>query len=142
MTLVAGVKDFFGIHYDRKRNMREQLNLLGMAEAHIVWKTRLWHHIQGDAREPLDTALLGQTGICQLANLLSGNEFGYLRGIPEFEQLVDAHRQFHQMGALIVEYLKTGDLDSASATFKAEYSTSLRDMIQSLTWLNRHFQED
>lgn len=142
MTLIADVKDFFGINYSRKRDMRGQLNLIGMAEAHIVWKTRLWHHIQGDISEPLDAALLGQAGICQLANLINGRELEHLRAAPEFEQLSDAHRQFHQFGALIVEHLKAGDLGGASAIFKDEYSVSLRNMIQSLTWLNRHFQED
>jgi hypothetical protein len=142
MALVADVKDFLGINYDRKRDIRRQWNILGMAEAHIVWKTRLWHHIQGDIRESLDATLLGQTGVCQLASLIRSRELEHLRDQPEFGQLSDAHQQFHKSGALIVEHLKVGDFNSATATFKGEYSTSLRDMIQSLTWLNRHLQEN
>lgn len=142
MALIANVKGFFGGAYDHNRDARNKLNLLGVAEAHIVYKSRLWHHIQGNIHEPLDAALLDQSGICQLGNWINGNELGHLRGMPEFEQLSDAHRQFHQLGTLIVEKLKVGDTDSASEIFKDGYSTSLRNMIQSLTWLNRHLQEN
>ncbi|MBY0577162.1 MAG: hypothetical protein K2P67_11290 [Gallionellaceae bacterium] len=136
------MKDFFGVNYNSKHELRKRLNLLGMAEAHIVWKTRLWHHIQGNVCEPLDASLLGQAGVCQLANLINGKELEHLHSAPEFEQLSDAHRQFHHFGALIIEHLKEGNPDSASAIFECEYSASLRNIIQSLIWLNRHFQKD
>lgn len=141
MATITGM-DFSVAAYDRKHDVRKKLNLLGVAEAHIVWKACLWHHIQGNIREPLDIALSGQDGICQLGNWINGKELGYLRGVPEFERLSEAHQQFHQFGALIVEKLKAGDPGGASAVFKDGYSTSLRNMIQSLTWLNRHLQED
>jgi len=142
MALISGVKDFFGGNYDYKRDTHKKLNLLGVAEAHIVLKSRLWHHIQGGAHESLEAALFDHSGACQLGNWINGNELGHLCGVQEFEQLNEAHRQFHRLGTLIVEKLKAGDRGGASEIFKDGYNTSLRNMIQSLTWLNRHLYEN
>jgi hypothetical protein len=142
MALFAGMKDFFGFDYYHKRNLRERLNLLGVAEAHILWKTRLGHHIQGNIREPLEAALVGQDHICQLGSWINGKEFEPFRELPEFTQLSEAHLQFHQLGRLIVERLKVGDRSGAETIFRTEYNQSLRRTILALTEINKHLQED
>jgi hypothetical protein len=142
MALLAGMKDFFGFDYYHKRNLRDRLNLLGVAEAHILWKTRLGHHIQGTIREPLEAALVGQDSFCQLESWINGQEFAQFRDQPVFEQLEEAHRQFHQLGRVIVEKLKIGDRGGAETVFRNEYNQSLRRTIQGLTEINRLLQED
>ncbi|MCR4298356.1 MAG: CZB domain-containing protein, partial [Gallionella sp.] len=108
----------------------------------ILWKARLGHHVRGSIREPLESALVGQDGICQLGNWINGSAFEPLRGSAIYQQLHDAHRQFHQMGALIIERLEAGDHSDAERIFVNEYSQSLRHIIQSLVAINKILQED
>lgn len=136
MALLAGVKDFFG--FDEARASRKELNLLGAAEAHILWKARLGHHIEGNIREPLEHVLVGQSGFCQLGCWISGPELEPFRELPEFDQLKESHRQFHQFGGLIVEKLKAGERSAAREIFRNEYNQALRAIIQALTGINRH----
>ena len=142
MAVSVGVQDFFGLGVQPKREMRSRLNLVAAAEAHILWKTRLGHHVHGSIREPLESAPLGQDGICQLGNWINGSVFEPLRGSDVYQQLSDAHQQFHQMGALIIEKLKAGDRNGAEKTFLNEYSQALRHTIQSLIEINKILQED
>ena len=136
--MLANMKEFIGKDGYRKRVMRDRLNLLAAAEAHVLWKSRLGHHVQGDIRESLESAPLGQDGICQLGNWINGSVFEPFCELDEFKQLNEAHQQFHRFGELIVEKLKEGDRSGAGAIFNNEYSQSLRSIIQSLTELNKH----
>src|SRR3989338_9015738 len=142
MTLVANIKGFLGFNMQQRHELRGRLNLVAAAEAHILWKTRLGHHVHGSIREPLESAPLGQDGICQLGNWINGSVFDPLRGSDVYQQLSDAHQQFHQMGALIIEKLKAGDRNGAEKTFLNEYSQALRHTIQSLIDINKILQED
>jgi methyl-accepting chemotaxis protein len=139
MALLAGVKDFFGLN--ERRAVCNELNLLGAAEAHILWKARLGHHIEGNIREPLEHVLVGQSGFCQLGCWINGEELEPFRDMPEFEQLKEAHRQFHQYGGLIVDRLKVGERSAAREMFRNEYNHALRAIIQALTGINRQMQE-
>lgn len=142
MALIANMKGFLGFDAQQRHELRGSLNLIAVAEAHILWKTRLGHHVRGSIREPLESALVGQDGICQLGNWINGSAFEPLRGSPVYQQLHNAHRQFHQMGAFIIERLKTGDRSDAERIFVNEYSQSLRHIIQSLVEINKILQEN
>ncbi|OGS90692.1 MAG: hypothetical protein A2061_03360 [Gallionellales bacterium GWA2_59_43] len=61
--------------------------------------------------------------------------------MPEFEQLKEAHRQFHQFGGQVVERLKAGERAAAREIFRNEYNQALRAIIQALTGINRHLHE-
>ncbi|MDZ4202044.1 MAG: CZB domain-containing protein [Gallionella sp.] len=141
MTLLSGVKDFLGFDHYRKQDLRERLNLIGVAETHILWKIRLGHHVHGGTQEPLETALVGQDAICLLGNWIRGGEFEAFHGLPAFQQLRDAHQKFHDIGELIVCKLREGDSQIAAALFEGEYTQSLRDIIHALTVINKHLQE-
>ena len=143
MTLsMTGVKDFFGVNRSQKRELRSRLNLVAAAEAHILWKTRLGHHVQGNIRESLDSAPLGQDGICQLGSWINGSVLEPFCELEVHQQLSEAHHQFHQFGVLIIERLKAGDRNGAAAIFRNEYNQSLRHIIQALTEINKRLQED
>jgi len=142
MAVSVGMQDFFGLGVQPKREMRSRLNLVAAAEAHILWKARLGHHVHGNIREPLESAPVGQDGICQLGSWINGSVFEPLRGSNVYQQLSDAHQQFHQMGALIIEKLKAGDRSGAEKIFLNEYSLALRHIIQSLIDINKILQED
>lgn len=142
MALSVGMKGFFGIGSQPISELRGKLNLVAAAEAHILWKTRLGHHVHGTLREPLEPAPVGQDGICQLGSWINGSAFDAFRGTDAYRQLSDAHQQFHQLGALIMEKLKEGDRNSAEKIFMNEYSQALRHTIQSLIEINKILQEE
>ncbi len=142
MALSIGMKGFFGLGAQPKSELRSKLNLVAAAEAHILWKTRLGHHVQGSIREALEPAPVGQDGICQLGSWINGSAFEPFRGSEIYQQLSDAHQQFHRMGALIIEKLKAGDRNEAEKIYMNEYSQALRHTIQSLIEINKILQED
>lgn len=142
MALLSGAKDFFGFDHYHKRDMLDRLNLLGAVEAHVLWKTRLGHHVRGDIREPLEFALVGQDGVCQLGNLINDPVFQPFHGSDVYQRLSEAHRQFHESGTAIIENLKEGDRSGADAIFRNEYSLALRNIIESLTGISRLLQEN
>ena len=142
MALSTNMKGFFGLAAQPKRELRRRLNLVAAAEAHILWKTRLGHHVNGSIRESLESAPIGQDGICQLGSWIDGSAFDSFRGSGVYQVLSDAHHQFHQLGALVVEKLKAGDRSSAEKIFMNEYSQALRQTIQSLIEINKALQEN
>ena len=142
MTLLAGVKKILGVNPSRVRELRGRFNLVAAAEAHILWKTRLGHHVQGNIRESLDSSPVGQDGICQLGSWINGSVLEPFCEPEIHRQLSEAHRQFHQFGALIIERLKAGDRSGAAAIFRNEYNQSLRQIIHALTEINKCLQEE
>lgn len=142
MVMLTDVKDSLGIDRYQKRELRNRLNLVAAAEAHILWKTRLGHHVQGNMRESLESAPLGQDGICQLGSWINGSVLEPFCEPEVHQQLSDAHRQFHQFGSLIIERLKGGDRGGAAAIFENEYSQSLRRIVRALTEINKRLQKE
>lgn len=143
MASLADVRLYFGPERrSPKRELRSRLNLVAAAEAHILWKTRLGHHVQGTIRESLDSAPLGQDGICQLGSWINGSvlEPFCLPGVHG--ELREAHQQFHHLGMRIIELLKAGDRTGAAEMFRNGYSESLRRIIRALTEINKQLQDD
>jgi len=141
MTMLAGIKNFLGIDNARKNDLRRRLNLVGVAEAHIIWKTRLGHHVKGTIRESLDSAPLGQDGICQLGSLIRGSVLAPFCEPEVHRELSEAHEHFHQYCDLIIAKLKAGDRNDATAMFENEYNHALRRIIQALTIINKQLQD-
>lgn len=138
---VSVTQNAVGFSCSGRRGMSGRLSLIAAAEAHVVWKNRLGHHVQGVSPEPLGKALLGQDGICQLGSLIDGAAFADFRDVEEYRQLKAAHEQFHQLGTEIVEKLKRGDRDGARVLFENDYSLALLDILQSLSIINRMLLE-
>ncbi|MDO8351071.1 MAG: CZB domain-containing protein [Gallionella sp.] len=120
-----------------KRGLRDRLNIIAAAEAHVVWKNRLGNHVRGVSHEPLGAALLGQDGICQLGRLINGTALAVFHEKEVYRQLRVAHEQFHQLALVVVDKLKAGDHTGAAALFENEYSHALHDILQSLSQINR-----
>ncbi len=120
-----------------KRGLRDRMNIIAAAEAHLVWKNRLGNHVRGISFEPLGAATLGQDGVCQLGNLINSSALLAFHDMPEYDQLRDAHEQFHQLSCEVVDKLNAGDRDAAATLFENGYSTALRVMLESLSKMNR-----
>jgi len=120
-----------------KRGLRDRMNIIAAAEAHVVWKNRLGNYVRGLGLETLGAATLGQDGVCQLGNLINGSALLAFHDMPEYDQLREAHEQFHQLSCEVVDKLNAGDRDAAIALFENEYSTALRVILASLSKMNR-----
>ena len=120
-----------------KRGLRDRLNIIAAAEAHVVWKNRLGNHVRGVGHEPLGAALLGQDGICQLGRLINGTALAAFHEKDAYRQLRVAHEQFHRLALVVVDKLKAGDHTGATALFENEYSHALHNILQSLSQINR-----
>lgn len=141
MAFFEDIKGFFKFDADRKRDIRDQFNLLAAAETHVLWKTRLGHHVQGSVHEEVESTSVGQGGLCQLGSWINSADFEFFQSFPEYELLQEAHLKFHHAGDLIVEKLQAGHRGEAAVIFKGEYNQSLRRIIQALTNINQHLQE-
>lgn len=122
---------------DCRRGLRERLNIIAAAEAHVIWKKRLGQCVQSASNEPLDAVLLGQDGVCQLGNLIDGAAFSAFRELPEFMQLREAHQQFHQLALEIVKKLEANDRNAAANLFDSKYSPALCEILKSLSKINK-----
>ena len=134
-------KAIFTVDVLRESEMREQLDLVGAAEQHLLWKNRLGHHIQGDIDEALDPGLVGQSGVCQLGAWIKGWELHALCETRAYCELDSAHALFHEFGAEIIRRLKQGDRAEADSIFKNEYSLAMQHVAQALTKINQLLQE-
>jgi len=133
--VLVKVKESVGPEGKHQHMMRDRLDLLAAAQAHVLWKNRLEHCVRGD--EPLETVFIGQKGVCKLGNWINGPVFRSYCDQNEYRQLTEAHQQFHRCSDLIIEKLKSGDREGAGTIFSNEYSQSLRSIIHSLTEINR-----
>lgn len=124
-----------------KRDLRERLNLVAAAEAHVLWKARLGHHVRGSAVEPLESALLGQDGVCQLGVWINSSVFAPLQDCSACLRLKEAHQNFHQYGEDIMAMLKAGNRPAAESLYNHQYSLALHDILQSLSEINHLLQE-
>ncbi|NNM80423.1 MAG: CZB domain-containing protein [Gallionella sp.] len=134
-------KTIFPVDVLRKSQMREQLNLVGAAEQHVLWKNRMGHHVQGHLNEALDSGLVGQDGICQLGAWIKGSELHALSHTQAYRELDFAHDLFHEFGAGIIEKLNQGDHAGAHQLYKNQYSLAMQHIVGALTKINRLLQE-
>jgi hypothetical protein len=130
--------DFSDYH---KCTLRDRVNLVAVAETHILWKTRLGQHVRGGTDELLESAMVGQNGICRLGVWIKGFAFTPLGGTKAYHQLINAHQRFHQLGDVVMAKLKEGDYLAAEGVYLGGYSQSLQQIIQALTDLNQLLQE-
>ncbi len=137
MKATVSTHDAVGFDCCCKRGLRDRMNIIAAAEAHVVWKNRLGNHVRGTSLEPLGAAMLGQDGVCQLGNLINGRAFDEFQGMDEYHQLKVAHEQFHQLSGVVVEKLRADDRAGATALFETAYSAALTGILQSLGKMNR-----
>jgi hypothetical protein len=141
MRELAVANETIGFDCRCKRGLRDRLNLVAAAEAHVVWKNRLDNLVRGVSLEPLASALLGQDGVCQLGDLIDGAAFSSLRETDAYWQLRTAHSQFHQLAGVVFEKLQANDQAGAELLFENEYRAALHETLQSLSKINRLLQE-
>lgn len=125
---------------DRQGIGKHRPDLIGAAEQHVQWKTHLGHHVRGAIRGPVQSALIGQESICQLAEWIAGHELGHLRETAAYGALDRAHQQFHQLGGDIVKKLHEGDGDGAEDLFHNDYSLAMINIIKALADINSLFE--
>lgn len=119
------------------RGLEDRLNLFGLAEAHVQWKSRLGHYVEGRLRESYEAVMVGQSGICQLGSVINGSALAAFHHTPEFLSLREAHRDFHIYGDLVLERLLTGERIGAKSAYYELYVPALHRLIEALAAIQR-----
>lgn len=140
MSVRHGHGKYHGHEHERNGEEGGRPDLIGAAEQHVMWKTHLGHHVRGAMREPVESALIGQDCICQLAVWINGEEFDHLRETGAYAALDSAHQLFHQLGGDIVQKLQQGDREGAEDLFHNDYSLAMINIIKALADINSLFE--
>ncbi len=119
------------------QGLADRLNLFGLAEAHVQWKARLGHYVEGRLRESYEGVMVGQSGMCQLGSLINGSALVAFHHTPAFHALREAHRDFHIYGDLVLERLQTGERTGAKAAYYELYVPALHRLIEALATIQR-----
>lgn len=119
------------------RGLADRLNLFGLAEAHVQWKTRMGHYVEGRLCESYEAVMVGQNGICQLGSIINGSALVSFHHTAEFRSLREAHRDFHVYGDLVLERLQMGERMGAKAAYYELYVPALHRLIEALAIIQR-----
>lgn len=110
------------------------LSLNDAIQAHMAWRDRLVATLNGTSKEKLQIGQVAVDHLCVLGQWLHGDgrkQFGHL---PEYQALLDTHRQFHlNAGEVLVEH-DNGQRDRAHAildgTFRAQSNRIQLDLVR------------
>ena len=98
----------------------EGLNMKEVINAHLGWKLRLERVISGISTERLDPQVVKQNNQCALGKWIdsSGKKFSKTQ---EFQELVDAHNNFHMYAAKIIVEHNEGNIQKANDILDTEF---------------------
>ena len=89
------------------------LDFQGAIEVHMRWKARLKAVVDGTSSETLDPAIVALDDRCALGTWLHGAGKERFAANPDYQKVVDWHRDFHRCAAGILEAMARGDTDVA-----------------------------
>lgn len=91
---------------------------------HRTWPIRLSRFIAGHSHEPLDSRSMGQEGLCEFGAWLAGEGQRAFGGLAVFQDLIDAHRRFHEAAGEVVRLVEAGDKVGAKVLLDREVNRS------------------
>ena len=90
-----------------------KLDIFAAIHAHVQWKQRLLHCINGETDEKLDPKQVGSDHQCELGKWLHGSGAEKYSDYPSFDSLKAIHADFHHLAADIVKAAHRGDREGA-----------------------------
>ncbi len=117
------------------------MNLYDAINAHVAWKVRLRHYLDGVSEEVLDPQQVGRDDNCELGRWIYANLDNH-GNKPLFKQVQVQHADFHRCAAEIVETVDNGKHNTADKLLNHQYAQLSRLIVKSLTQLDRELHED
>lgn len=119
---------------DRQPNIG--IDLVAVAESHVLLFNRMRDYLHGEPLEEAWPDMVGLAESCELGQWML-NEGGSLFGhLSSFVRLREAHLEFHQGAASVMEKVQAGSWIAAEHMRKQEFSQSLRRVLIMVTELN------
>ncbi|WP_396267080.1 methyl-accepting chemotaxis protein [Ideonella sp.] len=114
----------------------EGLDIDTMFEDHRQWKVKL--RDANDAEESVDVEKLSRDDCCALGQWLYGPGQRWSHG-PRFGELLNRHKQFHQVAGQVGAHINRKDYSQASAALGVgtPFSKATRDVLQVLSGVKR-----
>jgi len=94
---------------------------LKIITAHVAWKQRLEHFLQGTSSENLDPAVISVDNRCDLGKWIYGPGKAF-HSADEYLIVKDMHTNFHTIAAKVVNYHLLGETHKAQTLLDGEYS--------------------
>ncbi|HLP97688.1 MAG TPA: CZB domain-containing protein [Sideroxyarcus sp.] len=119
---------------DRLSNMG--IDLVAVAESHVLLFNRMRDYLHGEPLEEVWPDMVSFAESCELGQWMANQgrlSFGHL---PSFARLREAHIEFHQGAASVLEKVRAGSWIAAEHMRKQEFSQSLRRVLIMVTELN------
>ena len=99
--------------------MAGSLDIRSAIEAHKAWSEKLERTLRGNNPEEYDPAVVGADNLCILGKWLHGQGQKH-KDIPEFQQVLAAHRRFHECAGRILDAHKHGYFAEAISQLRRE----------------------
>ncbi len=89
------------------------LNFITAMEAHAKWKMRLKEYIEGRSDTELTVESISRDDQCVLGKWLYNEGKGQFGHLPEFQNLVNLHQEFHTCAGRVLATAQEGDPEKA-----------------------------
>jgi len=114
-----------------------QLDVFAAIQAHVQWKLRLQHYIDGDGEERLDPEVVGSDCRCALGQWIYGHGEERYGDHHKFQSLKKIHADFHTYAADVVRAVHNGEREHALRLLQqGEYpkvSNRIKSMLAGLS---------
>jgi methyl-accepting chemotaxis protein len=121
--------------------IRSEIDIPQCIEAHMKWKGRLQSYLDGSSTEVLDPMVICRDDQCVLGKWIHGPALKYFHDDDGFHKLRSDHANFHFVAGTVVKKAQEDDRAGSEALLRGEYARASRDVIQDLTELNKHLQQ-
>lgn len=108
-------------------------------EAHVKWKLRLTHYIQGTSSETLDPAVIACDDRCDLGKWIYAHHDAFQHSAT-FLSVKQDHAEFHKTAAGIVELCHSGQQQMAVSNLNGHYARISRKVVTGIVRLGNEVE--
>lgn len=100
------------------------LNLKEALDVHGAWKDRLQVALNGQSNEELDVVVVAKDDQCALGKWLHGPGKQKYSKLPEYDQALKAHAEFHVCAAEVLIEHQSGNTQQANDLLKTRFRSA------------------
>jgi len=107
--------------------------------AHVKWKLRLNHFIDGTSTEKLDSASACKDNLCALGKWIYGDGLKH-KDAPHYIDLVGKHANFHRCAGDVVKKVDSHDKAGAMSMLKGEFAEAAKQTVTAIMALKKEIE--
>lgn len=125
-----------------KDEVIRNIDIMAAINAHLKWKMRLDHYVNGTSEEQLNPQVICQDNQCVLGKWIHGPAHDFFKEDEGFIVLREDHARFHLIAAQVVKLVQSNDIDGADNLLRGNYMKASRKVVKDLTEIARQFHAD